>query len=335
MIHVFRLNVHVHTAIIKIQCKDEIMVKRFSAVLFACLMLLLLFVNIILCAVQLFPLAFLKFIFPFKRGKDLLNRALIRVANNWVLLNSMAMEYWFPVEWNVTGLDMLKKDDWYLVISNHQSWVDIIVLQKALYGRIPYIKFFLKRELIWVPVLGLAWWALDFPFMKRYTKEEISRNPALKGKDIEITRKACRKFKDVPIAIMTFPEGSRFTQEKHDRQDPPFKYLLKAKSGGLSFTISSMGEYINKLINVTIVYPDGPNSLWDFLCRRIRKVDVVVEILPIPGRFANGDVDDEEFQKDFNGWLNSLWTHKDVLIHKIKGVEPSYKPHLDKKTTAV
>ncbi len=65
------------------------------------------------------------------------------------------------------GVDSLHQRGWYLVSSNHQSWVDILVLQRIFHGRIPFLKFFLKQELIWVPVIGLAWWALDFPFMKR------------------------------------------------------------------------------------------------------------------------------------------------------------------------
>ena len=294
------------------------MVKLFFRHVFACVMLLLLFLNIIFCAAQLFPLAIMKFVIPFKWWRNILNRILVRVANNWVLVNSMAIHYFFPVKWNVTGLEGLKKKDWYLVISNHQSWVDIIILQKILYGRIPYIKFFLKKELIWVPVMGLAWWALDFPFMKRHTREEIAKNPSLRGKDIEITRKACEKFKTIPVAIMTFPEGTRFTSEKHERQNSPYSYLLRPKAGGLSFTMSSMGEYLHKLVNVTIVYPEGPNSLWDFLCRRIRRVDVVVEVQPIPENFKGGDIDDEEFKSEFTGWLNGLWQVKDQLIQSIK-----------------
>ena len=151
------------------------MVKRITAGIFACTILAILFTNTILCAVQLFPMALIKFIIPFRWWRSITGKILVRVANNWVFINSMFIHYCFPVKWKVTGLEKLKKNDWYLVISNHQSWVDIIIIQKVLYGRIPYIKFFLKKELIWVPIMGLAWWALDFPFMKRHTKEEIAK----------------------------------------------------------------------------------------------------------------------------------------------------------------
>lgn len=292
------------------------MFKRIFDGLFACIVFFILIINTLFCAVQLFPLALIKLIIPFRWWRSVTGKVLVRVANNWVMLNSMFIHYFFPIEWKITGMEKLKKKDWYLVISNHQSWVDIIIIQKVLYGRIPYIKFFLKKELIWVPVMGLAWWALDFPFMRRHTKEEIEKNPELKGKDLEITRRACEKFKLEPVAIMTFPEGTRFTVEKHDRQGSPYRHLLKPKAGGLSFTISAMGGQLHKLLNVTIVYPDGAGSLWDFLCRRIRKIDVFVETIPVPDHFMEADIEDPAFQKEFNSWLNRIWESKDNMIHR-------------------
>ena len=290
------------------------MLKRIVSQFVGSIVLFILVLNTLFCAAQLFPLALIKFIIPIAWWRSTTGKVLVRVANNWVFVNSYLVQLFYPIEWKITGVEKLKKDDWYLVISNHQSWVDIVILQKVLYGKIPYIKFFLKKELIWVPIMGLAWWALDFPFMKRFTKQEIEKNPQLKGKDIEITRKACEKFKTNYIAVMTFPEGTRITKEKHDRQKSPYKHLLKAKAGGLSFTISAMGDKFHRLLNVTIVYPDGVRTMWDFLCGQVRKVDVFVETLPIPEKFANSDLDDKIFQKEFNEWLNALWLKKDKLI---------------------
>jgi 1-acyl-sn-glycerol-3-phosphate acyltransferase len=290
------------------------MSSRIASQIIGCIVFLVLVLNTLFCAAQLFPLALIKFVIPIPWWRSITGKVLIRVANNWVFVNSYLIHLFFPIEGEITGVEKLKKKDWYLIISNHQSWVDIFILQKVLYGRIPYIKFFLKKELIWVPVMGLAWWALDFPFMKRFTKEEIKKNPELKGKDIEITRKACEKFKTDYVAVMTFPEGTRFTKDKHDRQNSPYNHLLKPKAGGLSFTISAMGDKFHRLLNVTIVYPDGVKSMWEFLCGKLRKVDVFVDILPIPEKFANADLDDKQFQSEFNDWLNAMWLKKDKLI---------------------
>ncbi len=295
--------------------------KYFPARFIAIFMFFLLVLNTIFCAIQLFPLALIKFIIPFGWWRKITGKILIKVANNWVFLNSYVIDHAFPIEWNIQGTEKLKKNDWYLVISNHQSWVDIFVLQKVLYGKIPFIKFFLKKELIWVPVMGLAWWALDFPFMKRHTKEEIMKKPSLKGRDIEITRKACEKFKSDFITIMTFPEGTRFTEKKHNSQKSPYKHLLKPKAGGLSFTISAMGDKIHKLLNMTIVYPEGAGSMWDFLEGKIRKIDVFIETMIIPDKFIDADLEDKQFQSEFNDWLNGLWKKKNIMIES----------HLEKK----
>ena len=290
------------------------MYRHFPAKITAILILFLLILNTLFCALQLFPLALIKFIIPFEWWRKIIGKIVVKAANNWVFINSYVILQVFPIEWNIQGTEELKKNDWHLVISNHQSWVDIIIIQKILYGKIPYIKFFLKKELIWVPVLGLAWWALDFPFMKRYTKEEIERKPSLKGRDIEITRKACEKFKTDYVTIMTFPEGTRFTDKKHNTQKSPYKHLLKPKAGGLSFTISAMGDKIHKLINMTIVYPEGVGTMWDFLCGKIRKIDVFIETMLIPGKFMNINLEDKKFQLEFNEWLNDLWKKKDIMI---------------------
>ncbi len=295
------------------------MLKRIASQLLGCFVLLIVVVNIICCALLLFPLALIKFIIPIRWWRSITGKVLVRVANNWVFVNSWFMDLFYSIEWKITGAEKLKKDDWYLVISNHQSWVDIIIIQKVLYGKIPYIKFFLKKELIWVPIMGLAWWALDFPFMKRFTKAEIQKNPSLKGKDIEITRKACEKFKTDYVAVMTFPEGTRITKEKHDSQNSPYKYLLKPKAGGLSFTISAMGDKFRGLLNVTIVYPDAVPSMWEFLCGKLKKIDVFIETLQIPEEFSKADLEDKKFQKEFNDWLNSMWEKKDKLIDSTLG----------------
>jgi len=292
------------------------MIKNITAHLMGLLVLFLLALNTVLTAIVLFPLALIKFIIPLPWWRLITGRILIRVANNWVFFNSAFVHFFYPIEWKITGVEKLKKKDWYLIVSNHQSWVDILIIQKVLHGKIPYIKFFLKKELIWVPIMGLAWWALDFPFMKRFTKEEIEKNPELKGKDIEITRKACEKFKSDYVAVMTFPEGTRITRDKHEKQNSPYRHLLKPKAGGLFFTISAMGDKFHRLLNITIVYPDGAGSMWDFLCGRIKKIDVFVETLPIPDQFSNADIENRKLQSEFNNWLNSMWEKKDKLIEK-------------------
>ena len=211
----------------------------------------------------------------------------------------------------ITGLDELNKKDWYLVLANHQSWVDIVVLQRALHGKMPFLKFFLKKELIYVPILGLAWWALDFPFMKRYSQSFLRKNPHLKGKDLATTRKACAKFKHKPVSVMSFIEGTRFTQAKHDKQNSPYKHLLKPKAAGIAFVLDAMGEHLTTIVDVTIHYPDGIPTFVDFLCGRIKTVQVEVHTLEI-GEVLKGDYfNDRSYKISFQKWLMQFWHDKD------------------------
>ena len=168
-----------------------------------------------------------------------------------------------------------------------------------------------------MPVLGLAWWALDFPFMKRYSKEFLRKHPHLQGKDIEITKKACQKFKTIPVSVINFVEGTRFTTKKHNRQQSPFTHLLKPKAGGIAFVLDAMGEYLSSLLNVTIVYPEGAQNFWAFLCGKVPKVIVNVEALPITDEIIGDYFNDPEFRNNFQEWVNTLWVEKNKTIQNM------------------
>ncbi len=242
----------------------------------------------------------------------------IFIANSWITINNMTIALLHKIQWDVEYSGEMKMNDWYLVLSNHQTWVDIIVLQKVLLNKIPFLKFFLKKELIWVPVLGPAWWSLEFPFMKRYSKEFLEKNPHLRGKDIESTKKACEKYKTMPISIMNFMEGTRFTKFKHDHQQSPYSNLLKPKAGGISLVMNSMGNMLHKIADVTIFYPEGPKTFWEFLCGKTTRIVVKVNIIPITDEIRGDYVNDTEFSSKFYRWLNDFWIKKDKLLTDLK-----------------
>ena len=271
-------------------------------------------VNTIFWVIPIFIIAFLKLIIPFKFCRRPCDAWLNWLAGNWIAVNNLNLRLVGGTRWDVRGLKDLKMDAWYLVVANHQSWVDILVLQKIFYRKIPFLKFFLKKELIWVPVLGLAWWALDFPFMKRYSTAFLKRNPHLKGKDIEITKKACRKFETIPVSIMNFIEGTRFTPAKHVRQGSPYRHLLRPKSGGIAFVLASMGNQISGIVDVTIVYPQGVGSFWDMICGRIPDIRVQVSLIPITDEIRGDYFNDRAFKRNFQKWLNTRWLEKDQQI---------------------
>ena len=233
----------------------------------------------------LFVFSIPKILLPWPPLLRLINRILHWIGENWIAGNIGWMRLTQKTQWDVQGLEGLNYKGWYLVVSNHQSWVDILVMQYLLNRRIPLLKFFIKRELIKVPLMGFAWWALDYPFLYRHSSEYLKEHPEQKGKDYEATRKACEKFGTVPTSVMNFLEGTRFTKAKHDKQNSEYKYLLRPKSGGLALALNVLGEKFNSMLDITIVYPDGIPEFRDFLCGKVKRIIVRMRTIEIPKQF--------------------------------------------------
>jgi 1-acyl-sn-glycerol-3-phosphate acyltransferase len=274
-------------------------------------------VNTFIWCVPLFSFALLKALIPIAAWRRWCSRIVNGSATRWIGLNNFNQRVTSATRWEVRGLDALSAKGWYMVVANHQSWVDILVLQRVFHGRIPFLKFFLKKELFWFPIMGLAWWALDFPFMKRYTKGFLKKYPHLAGRDLEITRRACDKFKTIPVSIMNFVEGTRFSRTKHANQRSPYTHLLRSKAGGVAFAISAMGRRLDQFLDVTIVYPQGVQSFWAFLCGNIPDIQVRVRTLPIGPELRGDYFGDREYRRRFQTWLNDLWTQKDAQIETL------------------
>ena len=273
------------------------------------------FFNTLFWCLILYLVAIAKLFVPHKAWRTQCTKAAIWLAEAWISGNSAWMWLTQRTTWRVTGLEGLRPDDYYLVVCNHQSWVDIFVLQHVFNRRIPFLKFFLKQELIWVPVIGLAWWALDFPFMKRYSKRQLARKPHLRGKDLETTRKMCERFKTTPVSVMNFLEGTRFTPAKHQKQGSPYQHLLKPKAGGIGFVLGAMGDQIQTMLDVTIVYPQGVPDAWNFLRGELKEVEVIIQKRPLPPEFLNQDYqNDPVFREAFQAWTRQLWWQKDTLL---------------------
>jgi 1-acyl-sn-glycerol-3-phosphate acyltransferase len=259
--------------------------------------------------------ALVKAVLPWRPARRRLDGWLMAIAESWIGVNSALIDRLTGTRFQVVVDAALRPDGHYLVLANHQSWVDIPVLQKVFNRRIPLLRFFLKRQLFWVPLLGLAWWALDFPFMRRYSRQQLARRPELAGRDIAATRRACQRFADIPVAIMNFVEGTRFTAAKHAGQGSPYRHLLRPKSGGAAFVIDAMGSGLHAVLDVTVVYPGGAPSLADLFADRVRTVHVHVRELPIPPELAQGDYQgDEVYRARFQDWINGLWLAKDARI---------------------
>lgn len=295
------------------------MLRFLPGILRALIAVILLALNTIFWCSLLFVMTAVKFVLPFAGAQRICRAIMHWIAANWIACNGIWMQLVQRTEWTIEGLPALDMDHTFLVTSNHQSWADIFALQYQFNRRIPMLKFFLKKELIWVPVIGPAWWALEFPFMKRYSKEYLARHPEKKGKDLETTRIACARYRTNPVSVFNFLEGTRFTPQKHGAQKSPFQYLLKPKAGGIAFVLDAMGDQLYKLIDVTIYYPDGAPGFWALLAGKMTRVVMHIDMLDVPNEFLGRSYDqDEAYRSEFQVWVNALWEKKDRLLGEFK-----------------
>jgi len=242
--------------------------------------------------------------------------ALSRLAERWVGCNDRIIELMLSTRCDVAGpLDDIRIDGRYLIISNHISWVDIFVIFRVFHDRTAFIRFFLKRQLIWFPIAGQACWALEFPFMRRYSAEYLQQNPEKRGRDLETTRRACQRYRHIPVAMLTFLEGTRFTEEKRADQDSPYRHLLRPRVGAIAFVLASLGDQLDAVFDVTLAYPGGDVTMWQFVCGRVAKITVRVRRLEIPSEFLSAAAVEPGPARDrFKGWIESVWREKDDLL---------------------
>ena len=280
---------------------------------------LLLVLNVIFWFVPIITVALGRLLVPVEGWTDTANRWLMALGENWITCNKGILGLTQTITWDIRGAEHLRKREWYLVISNHQSGADILMLQAVLNRKIPFLKFFIKQKLIWVPLLGQAWWALDMPFMKRYTREFLAKHPEMRGQDLETTRQACEKFRRVPTSVINFVEGTRFSLEKQTARQSPYRYLLPPRAGGIAFVFGAMGNILHSLLDVTIVYDGSAPTLWDLCCGRASRVVVHIHERKIEHWLTQGDyAEDEAFRERLQQWLAAIWADKDELIASIR-----------------
>lgn len=289
--------------------------------------LLVITTSTIVLTVALCLLSITRFLVPAGAARNWVRRFLAGMAETWISINNMLFSILRLTQWDIEIPEGLNREGCYLVNSNHQTWVDVVVLQRSFSRRLPFFRFFVKSSLIWVPFLGIAWWALDMPFMRRVSKQQMKRRPGLKGKDLDSARIACEKFRDIPVSMMNFPEGTRFSIEKRDRGKSPYRNLLIPRIGGTGQVLYALGSQLEALIDVTIVYSreggDGTApTFWHLVSGQIPRIVVRAQQREIPQHLLGRNFrTDREFRRELESWANQLWLEKDVLITELKQPE--------------
>ncbi|HET9843195.1 MAG TPA: acetyltransferase, partial [Gammaproteobacteria bacterium] len=237
----------------------------------------------------LFCFFLVKIAMPLKAWHHYWSAQCIKVGEWWTATCMFMQKLTTNFTPRVEGLEALNKHSWYFIAANHQSWTDIFLLLGLFNKKIPFIKFFIKDQLKYFPILGFAWWAFEYPRMKRYSEKTLQSKPQLRGKDLETTLKQCNKFLQKPTTLLSFIEGTRFTPAKHKKQNSPFKHLLRPKAGGFALTIHALRDRIDHVLHVTIAYPKDKKNFWHFLCGHINTPYIKIEKIKIPDYLFSGD----------------------------------------------
>ncbi|MEO6260846.1 MAG: acetyltransferase [Thermoanaerobaculia bacterium] len=253
---------------------------------------------------------------------SLRNRIVLKLAwlgEGWVRGNDRIFDAMLPTQWDIEGIDdEVRRDARYLIISNHRSWVDILALQRAFRGRAPFLRFFIKEKLIFFPIVGQACWALEFPFMKRYSREYLEAHPEKRGADLITTRKACARYRHFPVSVLNFVEGSRFDPHKKAGQQSPFRHLLRPRPGGIGFVLASLGDQLDATFDVTIAYPQIDISMWKLVSGNVPRVVVRVRRLMVPPAFLDAAITEPGVERDrFKEWVQTVWEEKDLLLDQL------------------
>jgi 1-acyl-sn-glycerol-3-phosphate acyltransferase len=288
------------------------------------LAMLLFSLNAVLWCGLLFIAALVRPLLPGLERKVAYGARLHPLVDRWVAGNLAIIRGLRLARLNVVGAEALRRDGWYLVLCNHQSWIDIIALQCGLLHDAPVLKFFTKQQLIWLPFIGLSCWVLDFPLMRRFSADALAANPALRRVDLETTRAACDRFRHAPTTVLNFTEGTRFTRAKHAQQGSPYANLLKPRAGGVGSVLATLGDRLDAIVDATITYPtvlaDGtrhnePPSFWHFLCGYVPEIRLELRAHPVASELIGGDyAEDDAYRTRVRNWLDALWSEKDARL---------------------
>ena len=137
--------------------------------------------------------------------------------------------YW---KLKIEGLENIDHSQTYVIVANHQSFADIIIIYKTHM----YFKWVAKKELLKVPFIGGLLWVNNHILLSRGDFGSIKA----------VYRKAAGQLKK-GVSMLFFPEGTRSgTDEMGEFQNGAFKLAIKEKKPILPVFIGGTREAIPK-----------------------------------------------------------------------------------------
>src|SRR5687767_12389527 len=103
--------------------------------------MVLLTANTVLHVPPLLLVAVVKAVLPVRPIRRACDWLLMAIAASWIGINTALIRGFTSTRFVVEVDARLRADGHYLVLANHQTWVDIPVLQAALNRRVPLLRF--------------------------------------------------------------------------------------------------------------------------------------------------------------------------------------------------
>ncbi len=179
----------------------------------------------LLAALYLTMLLLLVLTFPFDPQRKILHRQCFWWSSSVIGLNP----FW---KLKVEGLENIDHKKTYVIVANHQSLADIVVL----YQIRAQFKWVAKESLFRIPFLG---WCLG-----------LCRHIALKRNDMASIREVyaeARKYIQSKMSVLFFPEGTRSeTDEMNPFQNGAFKLAISEKVPILPIVLHNTRDAIPK-----------------------------------------------------------------------------------------
>ena len=288
------------------------MIKKILYTILGIISTLLLIINLFVFTFLVLIVSPFTYLVPFSRWRTKAIAMAMNIPALWYRSCYYLLRINLSIKWEVTGEKLFNKKGWYLLVCNHISWLDIPVVAGSYSYKMPVIKFFMKKEILWtMPFVGLACKSLGYPFLSRGKKRKKS---AAGSSDKDTTRQACKQIKDHPTTLFMFVEGTRFSEQKKQTQKSPYKYLLKPRAGGMATVLTNMRDKLDGIVDITLNYEPRKFTLWDLSIGRLKKIKITSRVIPIEA-VAKGDYyGDKQYKNEIREWLHQVWQQKDKTI---------------------
>ena len=276
----------------------------------------------------------MKLLIPIQRIRDYIYRIMTRIYVIAAWTDDQLLWRIMGIQLEVRGLEHLHPNRLYLVLANHQSWADILILQSLFSFKNHIPKFIAKKQVLCLPLVGLICWAYDYPIVKRHSKKELQARPDLRGKDRKALQSSLKRFHQTPGSIVNFAEGTRYSWSKAKRFQSPYRFLLSPKIGGLFVILQSMGEQLYEILDLTLAYDCPKLSFWDFLSGKCRRVIVQAKHIDPDQSFKRAKHNLKNVSlNEVAEWIQRIWEKKDQKYLELRS--ELNKDRLDRQTKQV